>query len=118
VPDDDRQLYRALIDELVRECRQGQGQIGPDWVRSGRWYPGAGELPADAQRRISVLLAGMAQGDREILAQMLAGAFQEGVFIALRVLHDHGVPPFEDGYEGTPFNDFTGRLYDWPWPAS
>jgi hypothetical protein len=40
------------------------------------------------------------------------------VFIALRVLHDHGVPPFEDGYEGTPFNDFTGRLYDWPWPAS
>ena len=117
MPDDGRRLYRFLIDELVSECRQGQGQIGPDWARAGRWKAGAGELPDGAQRRISVLLAGMAPGDREVVAQMLAEAFQDGVFITLRVLHDHGVPPFEDGYEGSPFNDFIGRLYDWPWPA-
>jgi hypothetical protein len=53
-----------------------------------------------------------------VLASMLAEAFQSGMFIALRVLHDYQVPPFGDGYEGTPFNDFTGRLNDWPWPAS
>jgi hypothetical protein len=69
------------------------------------------------ERRINVLLARMGQDDREVLAHMLADAFQSGVFIALRVLHDHQVPPFEDGYEGTPFDDFTGRIGDWPWPA-
>jgi hypothetical protein len=120
VPDDDRLLYRVLIDELVRECRQGQGQIGPGRARAGIWNPNAEVLLDDfpEQRRINVLLAGMAQDDREVLAQMLAEAFQGGVFIALRILHDHQVPPFEDGYEGTPFNDFVGRLDDWPWPTS
>jgi hypothetical protein len=59
----------------------------------------------------------MAPGDREVVAQMLAVAFQGGVFIALRVLHGHQVSPFEDGYEGSPFNDFIGRLYDWQWPV-
>lgn len=50
--------------------------------------PSADDLPGDAQRRASVLLAGLGQDDREVLAQMLAGAFQNGVFIALRVLYD------------------------------
>lgn len=45
-------------------------------------------------------LAGIAEDEREVLAQMLAEAFQSGVFIALRVLH-HQVPPFEGGYQGT-----------------
>lgn len=117
--DDDRELYRELIDELVTECRQGQGQIGPDRARAGTWNPNADAGPDKfpEQRRINVMLAGMVQDDREVLAQMLAEAFQAGVFIALRVLHDHQVPPFEDGYEGTPFNDFVGRVDDWPWPT-
>lgn len=118
--DDDRQQYRTLIDALARECREGQGQIGARRARTGTWNPSAGAVPGDFpdQRRINELLAGMRQGDREVLAQMLAQAFQDGVFTALRVLHDHQVPPFQDGYEGTPFNDFTGRLDDWPWPTS
>jgi hypothetical protein len=45
------------------------------------------------------------------------GAFESGVFIALRVLHDESIPPFDDGYEGTPFNDFVGRLNGWSWPS-
>ena len=117
---DDRGLYRVLIDELVRECREGQGQIGPCRARTGTWNPNADAMPDGLpdQRRISELLAGMGQDDREVLAQMLTEAFQGGMFTALRVLHDHQVPPFEDGYEGTPFNDFAGRLGDWPWPAN
>jgi hypothetical protein len=115
---DGRELYRALIDELVSECRQGQGQIGPRWVRTGTWNRNDAVLDDfPEQRRINALLSGMRHDDREVLAQMLAEAFQGGVFIALRVLHDHQLPPFEDGYEGTPFNDFVGRLQDWPWPA-
>ncbi|MDR2988198.1 MAG: hypothetical protein LBV34_25520 [Nocardiopsaceae bacterium] len=116
---DGRDLYRVLIDELVRECRQGQGQIGPCRARTGTWNPNAEAAPDKFpdQRRINVLLTGLMQDDRDVLAQMLAEEFQGGVFTTLRVLHDHGVPPFEDGYEGTPFNDFVGRLDDWPWPT-
>ncbi len=43
-------------------------------------------------------------------------AFVAGVFTALRVLHEAQVDPFQDGYEGTPFNDFMGRLNGWEWP--
>lgn len=43
-------------------------------------------------------------------------AFAAGVHAALVVLHEEGVPPFEDGYAGTPFHDFVGRLHDWEWP--
>ena len=39
-----------------------------------------------------------------------------GVHTALVALHEDAIPPFEDGYEGTPFNDFAGRLDDWEWP--
>jgi hypothetical protein len=119
VAGDDRELYRAVIDELVRECREGQGQLGPRRARTGTQNPGPDTVSEDMpdQRRINVLLAGMRRDDREVLASMLADAFQRGMFIALRVLHDHQVPPFEDGYEGTPFNDFAGRLDDWPWPT-
>ncbi len=50
-----------------------------------------------------------ARGDAE-------AAFVSGVHTALRVLHEAGLPPFEDGYEGTPFHDFVGRLQGWQWP--
>jgi hypothetical protein len=32
-------------------------------------------------------------------------------------LHEAGIQPFEDGYEGTPYHDFVGRLIDWSWPV-
>lgn len=114
---DDREQYRALIDQLVEECREGQGQIGPTRARAGMWNPHAETDDIPEQRRINTLLAGMDQDDREVLAEMLADEFRNGMFIALRVLHDNQVPPFEDGYEGSPYNDFIGRLNDWPWPA-
>jgi hypothetical protein len=67
---DDRQLYRAVIDELVRECREGQGQIGPCRAGTGTWNPNADAVLEGLpdQRRINVLLAGMGQDDREALA--------------------------------------------------
>jgi len=40
------------------------------------------------------------------------------MFTALRILYDHQIPPFDDGYEGTSANDFVGRLNDWSWPTS
>ena len=43
-------------------------------------------------------------------------AFEAGVHAALVALHEERLPPFEDGYEGTPFHDFVGRLQGWDWP--
>lgn len=64
------------------------------------------------------LLSQMSVADRDVLAEMLFGVFMGGVHEALVVLHEHAVPPFDDGYEGTPFHDFVGRLNGWSWPAS
>ena len=47
---------------------------------------------------------------------MLEQAFVGGVHETLVVLHEAEVSPFDQGYEGTPFHDFVGRLDDWPWP--
>jgi hypothetical protein len=48
---------------------------------------------------------------------MLQEQFVDGVHAALVAMHEHPVPPFEDGYEGTPFHDFVGRLDGWEWPT-
>jgi hypothetical protein len=34
----------------------------------------------------------------------------------LKALEEFQIAPFESGYEGSPFNDFIGRLDDWQWP--
>ena len=47
---------------------------------------------------------------------MLEEQFVGGVHETLVVLHEADIEPFDDGYEGTPFHDFVGRLTDWPWP--
>jgi hypothetical protein len=47
---------------------------------------------------------------------MLEDEFVSGVHESLVVLHEESVPPFDGGYEGTPFHDFVGRLGDWDWP--
>jgi hypothetical protein len=119
MPYEDRQRYKTLIDRLVWACREGQGQIPAGRARRGVWNSNAVTQPEELpnQQRMNVLLAGMNEPDREVLAQMLHDAFCCGVHETLVVLHEEGVPPFDDGYEGTPFHDFTGRLQGWPWPV-
>lgn len=109
-------LYRQVIDRLVHECREGQGQIGSQRAQQGTWNVSARPDFIPEQHAINELLARMTAEDREILAGMLRDQFVGGVHAALVVLHEEEVQPFEDGYEGTPFHDFIGRLNDWPWP--
>lgn len=110
--------YRRIIDTLVHECRAGQGMIQPRWICDSVWNRAALEdpesLPEEPKR--NGLLARLGEGDRELIASMLEETFQGGVFIARRVLHDEELAPFDDGYDGIPFNDFIGRLDGWDWP--
>lgn len=110
------QLYRDAIDSLVVDCRSGQGQIGPNRVRSGLWNPNASTESMPDQTRINELLGRLPQNDRDLIAQMLNQEYVGGAFAALRILNDFGVEPFQDGYEGAAYNDFVGRLDDWSWP--
>ena len=107
--------YKTVIDRLVHTCHQGQGQIGPCRARAGVWNPAAADPRYDMpdQRRWNALLAGMSMADREVLAEMLAHAFESGVHSTLLVLHEEQITPFEDGFAGTPFHDFVGRLDGW-----
>ncbi len=67
---------------------------------------------------MNAVLAHLGDADRAVIARMMELSYEGGVHDTLRVLHDNNVPPFEDGYEGTPFNDFMGRLKtDWDWPT-
>jgi hypothetical protein len=111
---DDRTGYRALIDRLVLACRAGQGQISAKRVRSGLWNA---KTDVPDKSAVNQLLRRLTPAERELLAQMLAQEFVGGVHETLVVLHEAQVEPFQDGYEGTPFHDFVGRLDDWPWPS-
>lgn len=67
---------------------------------------------------MNAVLERLADEDRGIVARMLELSYEGGVHDTLRVLHEHEVPTFDDGYEGTPFHDFMGRLKsDWEWPT-
>lgn len=116
-PTDDRQTYRRVIDRLVNDCREGQGQIGPRRVRTGVWNANATHDTLPDQNEINGLLSRLAAQDRDILARMLEAAFVSGVHQTLVSLHEAELRPFDDGYEGTPFHDFIGRLGGWSWPA-
>lgn len=110
-------LYREVIDALVDECHGGQGQIGPARARQGVWNPHITAESEPEQHAVNLLLGRLAAEDREILARMLAHAFESGVFNTLKVLETFEVAPFEEGYEGSPYHDFIGRLAgDWEWP--
>jgi hypothetical protein len=110
------QSYRDIIDRLVRECRDGQGQLDARRVRAGVWNANAGPGFIEDQHEVNQLLARMPGADREIVARILAEEFVAGVHTALVALREADLEPFEDGYEGTPFHDFMGRLDGWPWP--
>ncbi|WP_171695405.1 DUF6547 family protein [Methylomonas sp. ZR1] len=111
-------VYRQIIDELVRECQQGQGQIGSNRARTGLWNQNATEESIPEQHAINVLLVKLTKEDREVLAHMLAYEFEIGVFETLKALERFGVEPFNGGYEGSPYEDFIGRLSDWEWPEN
>jgi hypothetical protein len=115
--DDDRS-YRAFIDRLVEECRKGHGQVGPNRARKGVWNASASAEQFPEQHDINNFLARISDGGREILAGMLQEAFESGVHATLVALHEARLPPFDRGYEGTPFHDFVGRLAGWGWPST
>jgi hypothetical protein len=110
--------YRDIIDELVQVCHDGQGQIGARRVRDGLWNQNADVDFLPDRYEINLLLARMSAKDREILARMLAHEVVTGVFETLKMLEQFQVPPFTDGYEGSPFHDFIGRLNGWEWPEN
>lgn len=111
-----RETYRQAIDRLVAECRDGQGQIGPIRARKGIWNENARSDFLPDQHKINELLSDLSDSQREILAGMLEDQFSRGVFESLKVLEDLKIEPFLDGYEGSPYHDFVGRLDDWEWP--
>ena len=113
-------IYREVIDELVRVCRDkdGLGQLGPRRAREGVWNRNATKDFIPEEHEFNLLLKRMTPADREILARMLAEQVETGVFETLKVLEQFGVEPFQDGYEGSAYNDFIGRLTDWNWPKS
>lgn len=109
-------IYREIIDELVRACQEGQGQIGARRARAGVWNVNATSDFIEDQHEINRLLARMPEEDREILARMLVHEYEGGVHTALVTLHEAEIEPFDEGYEGDPFHDFVGRLTGWHWP--
>lgn len=117
-PPEKPQVYRDVIDALVHVCRHGPGQVGPERVRKGLWNQNATAESIPDQHEINLLLLRLAPEDRAIVARMLEHAVVTGVFQTLQVLERFEIEPFRDGYEGSPFNDFVGRLDDdeWEWP--
>ncbi|QIF04890.1 DUF6547 family protein [Roseimicrobium sp. ORNL1] len=111
-------VYKQVIDHLVEECKSGQGQIGPARARQGVWNANATADFIPEQHKINVLLSELTEEQRDILAGVLEQQFSAGVFESLKALEIFAIKPFEDGYEGSPYNDFIGRLTldDWAWP--
>ncbi len=63
------------------------------------------------------LLDGLNDAERAVLAGMLEEAFVGGVHETLVILHEASVQPFADGCEGTPYQDFAGRVQGLSWMA-
>ncbi len=110
--DDADELYRNVIDTLVRSSLEGQGETGPKRVRAGVWHGPGADGTSDAE----VMLAKLDGRERELVAGMLLEMFVSGVHETLAVLHRGGVAPFDRSYDRTPFHDFVRRLDDEPWP--
>ena len=113
--DDSSALYRRVIDQLVHDTLDGQGQIAARRIEEGVWNPHAPESLAD-QRAFSALLSRLSAQDRSVLANWFAQEFVSGVHQTLVALHEWQIPPFDKAYEGTPFHDYIGRLDGWNWP--
>jgi len=108
--------YRAIIDRLVTDCEQGQGQVVPRRIATGVWNANASADVMPDQSRINELLSGLDSEQRAAIATIASDCFVAGVHQTLVALHETGIKPFDDGVEGTPFADFIGRLQGWDWP--
>jgi len=133
-------LYRDLIDALVKMCLEGQGQIHAGRIREDAWKLSAfavkvrsilsrkkrtsqpkaanplGE-PALNDDDVIALLGRLSSSERAAVARLVTDGVVTGVFETLKALERFGVSPFEEGYEGSPYNDFIGRLSgEWSWP--
>lgn len=115
--DADIQLYKRVVDDLVNSCRKGQGTVGPERARRGLWNANATPDFLPDQHRFNRFLERLGPDDREVVAVMLEEQFVAGVHEALVVLHKAEVELFVDGLEGTPFQDFVGRLGGWDRPT-
>ncbi len=109
-------VYREVIDEIVDACKNGQGQIGPRRVLNGVWNPNATAGFIEDQHEINLLLARLSGNDRRVIAGMLELAFSGGAFEALKAFEKFEIEPFVEGYEGSPYHDFLGRMQEWKWP--
>ena len=108
--------YRLALDDMVAMCQSGQGQVGANRIRSGAWNPNASDSRLPDQHLINLVLERLSSDEREALAAAVSQEVQLGVFETLKILERHEVAPFESGYEGSPFEDFVGRLQGWQWP--
>lgn len=108
--------YRLALDAMVDMCQSGQGQVGANCVRSAIWNPNASDSKLSDQHSMNLLLGKLSSQERETLAKVMTQEVQLGVFEALKTLEQHEFAPFEDGYEGSPCEDFVGRLQGWMWP--
>jgi hypothetical protein len=111
-------LYKSFIDYLVEVCRNGQGQIGPERARRGIWNVNATEDFLEDQHEVNILLSQLDEKQREILANLLEEKFIGGVFESIKALEVFKIEPFVEGYEGSPYYDFIGRVDkdQWEWP--
>jgi len=117
LPKQENKLYREMIDELVNMVKTGQGQIGSNRAKEGIWNKNAkrdGIL--DDQYEYNKLLKKLDQDERLVLARLLEEQVKTGVFETLKALENKKIKPFDEGYEGSPFEDFIGRMNDWEWP--
>lgn len=112
------QKYRDIIDRLVEECHEGQGALSAKRVRSGVWNANSTPDFLEDQYKINQLLSSLNDDQREVMANMLADEFEGGIFETLKALEEFEVEPFIDGYEGSPYHDFIGRVDkdQWEWP--
>lgn len=110
------QNYRDVIDALVDMCQNGQGQVGVRRVREGVWNKNAVHDSIPEQHQIDLLLERLSTSEREVLAVLLTRSVETGAFEALKILEQFAIAPFSDGYEGSPYHDFAGRLNGWSWP--
>jgi hypothetical protein len=110
------EMYRKLIDSLVDMCQNGQGQVGAKRVVKGIWNKNATADNIPEQYKVNLLLERLSISEREVLAKLLSDEVVAGVFETLKALEVYQIPPFEFGYEGSPYHDFIGRLDDWEWP--
>lgn len=112
------QKYRDFIDHMVDVCQNGQGAIGPTRARLGVWNANATPAFLADQHKINQLLSTLDSDQRQVVAEMLAHAFQGGVFESLKALEEFKIEPFVEGYEASPYHDFIGRIdpTQWEWP--